>query len=606
MISIAELAELKADLSRTGIYCLDVETKKTDTHDGKDLLGVAIGVPAGIDIKTYYVDSAVFATLHDLLQGKEMVGFNLAFDLQILEENGFKHEGFIWDVLVLCHLTDENEYNYSLDFLAQKYLKTSKGVLWGDQVVDIGKLEKIFGWNDIPEIFMGTYARQDVELTWKLFLRVRGEIEKQGLSKVYRGSARYVRALQHLMAEGILVDWDLLEKLSAEAVAEMAELEKVIGFPASKRKMLENKLYVEMGLPVLKATKGGGKAQDNETMRLLAARFPEHKELFRAVVKWRNAAKDESTWYEGFRTRRTQEDKIHPGLKIHGTVTGRLSCAEPNLQQMPRDKSRAKQLFIDPSNEVLVEYDYAGVELRLAAYYAYKVGGDDTLYELFRNNADVHDATAQILGAYQQIPDRKNARMVGKVTNLALLYGASYRRLQAQLYKDYGFESTTSQCEEWYEGYHAAYPGIRRAFYKYADYHKKAGYIELWNKRRCRIRSKVPGLAAPHHDAFNRLVQGGVGQILMYSIIRLEDRTRSGEIDARLCNTVHDSVWAYHPVEDIDKATAQIIELMEDQPSTHFGIPFTVEPAPMTNMNLEWKDGEWQTPKDLGLPVPID
>jgi DNA polymerase I-like protein with 3'-5' exonuclease and polymerase domains len=261
---------------------------------------------------------------------------------------------------------------------------------------------------------------------------------------------------------------------------------------------------------------------------------------------------------------------------------------------MPRDKSVAKKLFIDPPGWTLVEFDYAGVELRLASYYAYKVGKDGSMYDLFATNADVHAATANVLGAYEQIPDRKNARMVGKVTNLALLYGAGAGRLQAQLYKDYGFESTLDQCVKWHSDYHSAYPGLRSASNRYSTYHRRKGHIELWNGRRCRIRSKVPGLDIPHHDAFNRLVQGGCGVILMQALIRLASRINSGEIEARMCNTVHDSVWVYIPTDKLDQVTTQIIEVMETPPTAKFGIPFTVEPSPMTNDSLHWEGNTWQ------------
>src|SRR4029077_11683849 len=142
----------------------------------------------------------------------------------------------------------------------------------------------------------------------------------------------------------------------------------------------------------------------------------------------------------------------------------------------------------------------------------------------------------------------------------ALLYGAGAGRLQAQLYKDYGFESSLDQCVQWHSDYHSAYPGLRSAANRYAGFHRKHGNIELWNGRKCRIRSKGLGLDIPHHDAFNRLVQGGCGVILMQAIIRLSSRIKSGEIDARMCNTVHDSIWVYIPTDNLDQATSQIIK----------------------------------------------
>lgn len=583
-----------AKLDRTNIYVLDVETQYTESFDGKGLLGIALGVPNGMGLDTYYATPDEFGTIHHVLNNKDMVGFNLAFDLEILEQNGFVHEGHIWDVMVMAHLCDENEYQFSLDWLSQKYLGTTKGIIWGDSVVDIKKIEKIYGhWDDIPPLFMGTYAQQDVDLTWKLYVQLRGELEKQELQMVYLASSYYVRALQHIMQEGIVVDWDLLEEMSAEAREQMAKYEKVIGFPAAKRKQLDELLYETMGLAPPKSTKTHARSQDNEAMSLLARRYPEHKDLFAAVVRWRNWAKAESTWYEGFRKRRTAQGRIHPGLKIHGTVTGRLSCAEPNLQQMPRDKAVAKRLFVDPPGWTLIEFDYSQVELRLAGFYAWKIGQDITIYDLYKNNEDIHEATGRAVGAYEQLPTPKQARQLGKTLNFALLYGAGFPRLQVQLFKDFGFESTLDQCERWHAAYHEAYPGLRSAAKRYENYHRKKGHIELWNGRKCRIRSKVPGIEAPHHDAFNRLVQGGCGVILMQALIKLSREIKAGTIDARMCNTVHDSIWVYIPNDKLDQTTTQIIEIMETPPTNKFGVPFTVDPTPMTNTSLSWNN-QWE------------
>lgn len=587
-------SKFKERLRRTGIFVLDVETYKTETFDGKELMGVAVGVPNGLDLDTFYFTPQEFVDVIPLIKGKEMIGFSLMFDLEILEQNGYVHDGFIWDVLVMHHILNENEFNYSLDSLSLRYLKEVKGVRWGEGIVPIDKIEKIYGWNDIPLQFMSEYSQQDIRLTYKLFLRDRGKLEEQGLAKLYNTSARYIRALQHVVQEGLLIDWDLLDQMQREARAEMDKIEATVGFEPSKRKQLDTLLYEEMQLPVLSYTQKGQRGQDKEALNRLIDRFPSHADLFRDILRWRNLAKADSTWYEGFKRRKTAEGRIHPGLKQHGTVTGRLSCAEPNLQQIPRDGRRVKRLFRDPPGSVLVEFDYNAVELRLGSYYAMKLGKDPIMYELFSGELDPHHATADAIGAYSQVSDRGTARQVGKTANFSYIYGVGASTFAAQLYRLYTFECGLDQAERWKELFHGQYPGFRRVALAYANYHKRLGHVEMWNKRRARINDVGTDGHLKHHISFNRVVQGGCGQILMQATIMLSEMIKRGELQARLCNSVHDSLWVYIEPHVLDEASRTIIQVMEGPPTKRFGIPFTTEPKALNHPDWKWDGETWQ------------
>jgi DNA polymerase I-like protein with 3'-5' exonuclease and polymerase domains len=89
--------------------------------------------------------------------------------------------------------------------------------------------------------------------------------------------------------------------------------------------------------------------------------------------------------------------------------------------------------------------------------------------------------------------------------------------------------------------------------------------------------AEAPGLQPKHHIAFNRVIQGGCGQILMQTTIMLSEAIRRGELDARICNSVHDSLWMYIKPHDLEEVSAQIIAMMETPATKRFGIPFTVE-----------------------------
>jgi DNA polymerase-1 len=586
---------LQERLEGTHLYVLDVETHKTDTFDNKVLLGVAIGIPSGFDLDTYYVPPDLFHHFHDVLRNREMVGFQLGFDLEICEQNGLTHTGFVWDVLVMMHLCNENEFQYSLDALSMKYLKANKGIEWNNHTMQIKKIEEIYGWNDIPIEFMSKYAEQDIQLTWQLYIRARAELEKQKLTKVYMSASKYVKSLQHMAQTGLLIDWNKLASRSKETQKKMADLDSFIGFDPNKRGQLTKHLYTKLGLPCLAFTKGGAPSVDSDTLELLAERRPEHKEFLDAVVEYRKLQKMESTWHEGFLRRRTADDRIHPGFKQHGTVTGRLSQAEPNLQQLPRDSDRGKDLFIDPEGYYLVEWDYAAVELRVGAYYAMKLG-DDKMYKLFMEELDVHAATAHAIGAFAQ--GLKEARQVGKTGNFAWIYGAGAKTIQSQLRRQFSFHCELEQASEWTERFHDTYPGFRAVTKFYAGFHARRGYVEAFNKRRFRITevNKRDG-KIKHYTAFNRVDQGGCGQVLMYTTNSLSKKIKDGELNGiKLCNSVHDSIWAYVKPECLDEVTQQVIDIMKEVPEKVFEMDFPVEPKLLNHKQTIWEQGKWQVP----------
>jgi DNA polymerase-1 len=565
-------------LEQSHMYCLDVETFKTDTFDGKKLLGVAIGVPRGLDLDTYYVPANLFPRLHSSLADREMVGFSLMFDLEICEQNGLCHTGFIWDVQVMMHLCNENEFQFSLDALSLRYLQQRKGVRWGDGIVSIDDFEKIYTWNKIPQDIMATYAEQDISLTWQLFIRARAELERQQLTKIYMSASKYVRSLQRMVKTGLLVDWDKLESRRTEVLERMEKLEAVIGFQPSKRKQLHALLYDELGLPIIKYTKSGQPAQDVDVLNRLAEDYPEYEELLQNIIEWKQGQKEESTWLTGFTTRKTAQGRIHPGLKQHGTKTGRLSCAEPNLQQLPREGKRGKDLFTAEPGYALVEFDYAGVELRIASSYAAKFG-DDRMYQMFlAESVDVHAETAKAIGAYEQVVNPYEARQVGKTGNFSWIYGVGPAGFSSQLYKLYRFRCSIEQAREWTELFHETYPGFRITTRKYADFHRKSKYVEGFNKRRFRIREiNVRNGETKHYTAFNRVVQGGAGQCLMYATNSISRAIHRGELDAKAVLSVHDSLWFYIKQDDLEPVSKQITTMMQEVPEKVFKMPFPID-----------------------------
>lgn len=546
-------------IEQSQFVVVDVETHKTTAYDGKKLLGVACAVADGTQVISHYFHED-FDELWQVLVGKEIICHNAAFDLRIIEENGCPRVEKFWDTMIMAHLVNENRFSYSLDNLAGIYLKEEKQ--------DMSLIEKAFGgWENIPVNVMGDYACRDAYITMLLWIKLRGELVAQKLDPLWRHCARYTRTLQGVMAVGLPIDWTLLAARSAEARSAMARIEGELGFQPTKRKPLERELFEKHGLPVAYVTSSGKPELDDAALRAYALQYPEVKPLITNVLEYRAYSKANSTWYEGFLKFKTADGRIHPGLKQHGTATGRLSCSEPNLQQLPRNSSRVKKLFLPIDGHVLVEFDYSQIELRLASFYSYKMFDDDTMFNLYREGADVHTATTEMVGAFDQIEDRGEARQVGKTGNFLWIYGGGAERFRNMMWDQYNIAVTLEQAKEWTELFHQNYKGFRRASKYFETQNRTKGQIKMWNGRPRRVNKDMS------HIAWNSVVQGGCGQILMHTMNLIDE----AKLPSKMCLTVHDSILFHVPVDRVEEQTEVIKELMAQIPSKNFELPFEVD-----------------------------
>lgn len=572
------MIELTDALNQTDIIVLDVETYKTDTFTGKHLLGVAIGIPRGLSVDAYYVMPEDLHVYKAQLTDKTIVAHNVLFDAQIMLENGVPLNGEWFDTLTMCHIADENEYSYGLDTLARKYCKVGK--------TDMKPVEKAFGgWENIPAQIMGEYAKNDVSITWKLFLNVTARLAEQDLAKVYESYKEYLKATRYIQAQGIVIDWDMVAAKRLETERRLKQIRfKELGFDPGKSSILNDRLYSkdELGLPILRATDGGRPQTDVAVLQTLRQSFPKAKPTIDLVLEYRRLTKANGNWYAGYERYKDETGLIHPNFKVHGTKTGRLSCEAPNLQQIPRDYSRVKCFFRnnEAQSEVLVELDFSQIELRVAAYYAMK-RGDPTMYNIYLEGEDVHTRSTELVGAFDQIANRSEARQVGKTGNFLWIYGGGPATMSTQLYRQFGFRSTTDQCREWGNRFHSAYPGFHSCIEWCSRFHQRNNYITLFNGRKRRIRERDDAHHIMHRKAFNSRVQGGCGQLLMYAITKCYKAIEAGEVKARLCNTVHDSIWVYVPAEGMEEEIEKLKALMKVVPERVFQLPFEVDAKAM-------------------------
>lgn len=588
---------LLSALGHHQIFALDVETAKTENWSQRYLLGISFTVYEDLVYKSWYLplqhkhkENPLFkfvpdknvpwdwfleirAFLDDV--SKEKIAHNKKFDCEILERNGAPVRGFVHDTQVGFHLIDENQFSYELDSIGR--------TLFGQRKVDLDSVEKTVGWEAIPPYLMGEYAMVDTEITFRIYHHILPKLEQEGLlRRAYPIAMRFGLTLQHMVTTGLYVDVDKAKQLSQAAIDEMWAIEEKLGYRPSKRNDTITRLHGknQLALPVTRkpATFKGGVRQEGgidigvETLTRLQAKFsdrPEIVEELELILRYRTLQKANSTWYEGFQRYVDDEGRIHPGLKQHGTETGRLSCAGPNTQQLPRDESLGvKGLFYAPVGYELWEYDFSQIELRIACVLAQ----DKRMMDAYRDGADLHHMTAELIGSYDYFDSSKegraNGRQVGKRGNFLWIYRGSGNRLRIALWGDARMDIPLEQCNEWTREFHRAYPNFSRYAEKLEAVARRNGYIELFNGRRRRF------VGQKTRDAFNAKVQGEAAVILQIGANEID---KHPGISGRLCNTVHDSLWILHRSDQVEHEQSLVKSAMAAKPTKLYKLPFGVD-----------------------------
>lgn len=561
------------------LIVVDLETTKSTHYGGNKMIGVSWGYPMGSKFRAFYAPfrHGTFDELdprnleEDLIcefarwKGKDLVfhGCGTA-DLPWLLQEGIDFTGpetFVWDTMIMSHMVNEHEFSYALDDLSNKYYRERKK--------DLKELETRVGWDNIHPTIMGEYACLDVFLTFKHYLRARAEIQDEDMISNYRDSEQYLKALTRMIMRGIPIDLELCKTLQEEGRRELVALKDELRLDPAKAGQVIARLHGSLKVPVIYRTKKGGKpATDSASLERYAQAYPQSRDFIDKVTQYRTVSKRVSTWYQGFFDKADDQGFLHPGIRQYGTVTTRLSQREPNLQQIPRDAKQVRRLFKDEEDFVLVEFDYSQIELRLASWYLMKKG-DSAFYDAYKTGADVHVLTSERLGLHRTM-GAKPGRQVAKNINFMLLYGGGAKKFRETVFiqSKGAVDYPLQQCYEWHKDYHKSYPGVNLVTVDCKKLWEQRGFVKFWNGRRRHLGFKDKG-----YEAFNSVIQGGCGQILMHAIILLDRHMP----DLRMVNTVHDSIWFYLRRDEVDDIARDIIKWMTHVPEDFFELPFDVE-----------------------------
>ena len=262
-------------------------------------------------------------------------------------------------------------------------------------------------------------------------------VEEHGVF-IYPQQFKQVR--KHLEAERAAIEEELLK---------LAKHEVNWNSPAQIQKLL----YEELKLPVIETTESGSPSTSEATLMQLRDKHP----IVELILKYRGVNIQISHFIDGW-INRMWGRRLFPNFKLHGTVTGRTSCTDPNLQQVPRDPI-IRNLVGAPEGWSVVEIDYSQAELRIAAI----MSGDETMKRIYQTGGDIHTHTYEMITGEKVSDDKyikKEQRKKAKAVNFGFVYGMGWRKFKIYARDNYGVDLTDKEAEQWRERFFQAYHSL--------------------------------------------------------------------------------------------------------------------------------------------------
>lgn len=368
------------------------------------------------------------------------------------------------------------------------------------------------------------------------------------------------------------------------------EKDKVSQFNFASPKQLVDILYTHdqgFNFPIIEYTKDKNK-RDTTTPSTAEAVLEKLKRrdksgFINSLLEFRALEKLYSTYIAGMFNILDADNKVHANFKIHGTVTGRMSCTEPNLQNIPRGTTAKdiKQMFVAPPGYAWVEVDYSQAELRVVA----EMAKDKAMIDIFRKNYNIHVATAckinNCLDKYEEVkkiladPNHKDnifwekQKKVGKVLNFSILYMQGDQQTAEQM--GVPVEEAKRFKKEWFR----SFPQVTKFLKKQFEIAYKYGYVKTMfgmKRRLPNIYSPVKGLQfAAHRQAVNAPIQGTASQFTLFSMVIADEMIRKGELpEATWIYNVHDSIGYLVKVKDVHKFVQKIVKVCSNPRTLEF------------------------------------
>ena len=411
------------------------------------------------------------------------------------------------------------------------------------------------------------YAAEDADVTLRLKHELWREVERLGLVELYRRIEEpMIDVLADMELTGVRIDSEALARYAVELRAMLQQLEADVRSMADEPELNINSsrqlgevLFAKLRIAEKpKMTKTKQFSTEEEYLQGFAHNFP----IVGKILEYRGVKKLLSTYVEALpELVNPKTGHIHTSYNQAVTATGRLSSANPNLQNIPIRDAMGKpirQAFIASDEEhTLISADYSQIELRIMAH----LSGDKALIEAFHAGDDIHAATAARLYGKTPAEVTSDERRMAKTANFGIIYGISAFGLAQRL------DIANREARDLIESYFASYPDVKRYMDDAIAHAAEKGYVETMFGRRRQLHDitssnrTVRGLA--ERNAINAPIQGSAADIMKLAMAEIARRFRAEGIRSKMILQVHDEVVIDTLLSEVDLVKHIVKEAME-------------------------------------------
>jgi DNA polymerase I len=568
-ILVDDEAQLKQLLSRLGEekeICVDTET--TSVHWMlADIVGIGLGTDAKeawyIPFNATLCKDKALALLKPLLENPHigLIGHHIKYDLHILLNEGIALKNITFDTLLASYLISPQTQRHNLDDLSLE--KFGKNKIPIENL--IGKGKKQITMDAVPLKEITAYCCEDIHCTLRLKTLFEKELKTLGLQQLFEQiELPLIPILARMERNGIFVDVKRLEKMSEELKEKLKELESKIYHLAGEKfnlnspKQLSFILFEKMGIkPSKKTATGYSTAAD--VLESLQQEAP----IIKEILQYRTFEKLRSTYLDALPQQvNPRTHRIHCTFNQSVAATGRLSCQDPNLQNIPVRTEEGKKIrsAFKPQKEgfSFISADYSQVELRLLAHLC----EDPALIKAFSEGQDIHTFTAALVFGVPLKEVTVQMRDLAKTVNFGIIYGQQAFGLSLQLGIDY------HEAEQFIKTYFERYSRVKEFLNFCKESARKTGRaFTLTGRQRPipEIHSKNPSLrAAAERLAINTPLQGTAADLIKMAMIQVDAYLQKHCSEAMMILQIHDELLFEAPDEEAKKLASKVKEIMEN------------------------------------------
>ena len=559
-------------LKSADIFAFDTETTSLDYIQAQ-IVGLSFCITEGeaayVPLAHDYAGAppqlnreAVLEQMRPLLEdaGKAKLGQNLKYDMSVLANHSIELRGVKHDTMLESYVLDSTATRHDMDSLALKYL--SHKTIHFEDIAGKGKNQLTF--NEVEIETASEYAAEDADITLQLHNTLWPKLSAvSSMARLYDSiEVPLIPVLSRIERNGVLIDAAMLLRQSKELTQRMFDIEKqafeIAGgeFNLGSPKQIQEILFTQQKLPILKKTPKGQPSTAEEVLQELALDYP----LPKLILEHRGMSKLKSTYTDRLPEQiNPKTGRVHTSYQQAVASTGRLSSTDPNLQNIPvrsEEGRRIRQAFVAGPGKKIIAADYSQIELRIMAH----LSEDKGLLEAFASGQDIHRATAaEVFGVEPEQVSHEERRRA-KAINFGLIYGMSAFGLARQL----GIGRNDAQT--YVDLYFQRYPGVKAFMDKTRAAAHESGFVETVYGRRLYLPeinvSNMQRRQYAERTAINAPMQGTAADIIKMAMIETDQWIQNSECDVKMIMQVHDELVFEVAEMDIENCKTHIQRCM--------------------------------------------